>query len=261
MLTGIAPQLTETEFKAFCKTVKGHATVIRRIGRKHGLDKKHTDPLSIHFGYGREFSGHVFPTMESRENWSRSNCNNLHKTNGFSGAEPEDFGATYHEILPYYAPRIDAANKEVAATLSAEEWSWVMALCVDVELPEHRDPRHRHSAYYQLLENCSFFPYWSRGSTRDTHRQIKATLEKHGHQIIPTPDEVDAQLEKRKQKAKKSLDKQVRDAAYAVENLQKQIVEWKKAHQAFIAAAARFEDEWCEDYKVPRAHELAEIAF
>lgn len=81
MLTGIAPQLTETEFKAFCKTVKGHATVIRRIGRKHGLDKKHFDPLSIRFGYGREFSGHVFPSMEAKQSWSRSNCNNLHKTN------------------------------------------------------------------------------------------------------------------------------------------------------------------------------------
>ena len=261
MLTGIAPQLTETEFKAFCKTVKSHATTIRRIGRKHGLDKTHTDPLSIHFGYGREFSGHVFPTMESRENWSRSNCNKLHETNGFSGADPEDFGATYHEILPYYAPRIDAANKEVALTLSAEEMSWVMALCVDADLPKHRDPRHQHSSYYQLLENCSFFPYWSRGSTRVSHGKIKSVLEEFGHQIVPTQDEVDAQLEKRKQKAKKALDKKVRDAAYAVENLQKEIVEWKKAHQAFIAAAARFEDEWCEDYEVPRAHELAEIAF
>ena len=261
MLTGVAPQLTETEFKAFCKTVKGHATVIRRIGRKHGLDKRIDDPLSIHFGYGREFSGHVFPTMESRENWSRSNCNKLHETDGFSGAEPEDFGATYHEILPYFAPRIDAANKEVALTLSAEEMAWVMALCVDDGMPVHRDPKYRHNAYHQLLENCSFFPYWSRGSTRDTHRQIKSTLEKFGHQIIPTPDEVNAQLDKRKQKAKKALDKQVRNAGEAVENLQKEIVEWKKAHQAFIAAAARFEDEWCEDYKVPRAHELAEIAF
>ena len=261
MLTGIAPQLSETEFKAFCKTVKSHATTIRRIGRKHGLDKRPDDPLCIGFSYGREFSGFVFHTMESRENWSRSNCNKLHETNGFSGAEPEDFGATYHEILPYYAPRIEAANKEVALTLSAEEMSWVMALCVDAVLPEHRDPRHRDNAYHQLLENCSFFPYWSRASTRDSHGKIKSVLEKFGHQIIPTPDEVAAQLDKRKQKAKKALDKKVRSAARAVENLQKEIVEWKKAHQAFVAAAARFEDEWNEDYKVPRAHELAEIAF
>ena len=176
MLTGIAPQLTETEFKAFCKTVKGHATVIRRIGRKHGLDKRIDDPLSLHFGYGREFSGHVFPSMEAKQSWSGSNCNNLHKTNGFSGADPEDFGATYHEILPFWAPRIGAANREVTQTLSAQELVRVMAFCVDDDLPEHRDPRHRHSAYYQLLENCSFFPYWSRGSTRDTHRQIKAIL-------------------------------------------------------------------------------------
>lgn len=253
MLTGIAPQLTETEFKAFCKTVKSHATTIRRIGRKHGLDKKHFDPLSIRFGYGREFSGHVFPSMEAKQSWSRSNCHNLHKTDGFSGADPEDFGATYHEILPFWAPRIDAANKEVALTLSAEEMAWVMALCVDGERNEHHDPRYRHSAYYQLLENCSFFPYWSRGSTRDTHRQIKSTLEKFGHQIIPTPDEVTAQLEKRKQKAKKALDKNVRSAAQAIENLQQQIVEWKEAHQELVAAASRFEDEWCEDYKVPRA--------
>jgi hypothetical protein len=265
MLTGIAPQLTETEFKAFCKTVKGHATVIRRIGRKHGLDKRifPDHPLSIHFGYGREFSGHVFPSMEAKQSWSRSNCNNLHKTNGFSGAVPEDFGATYHEILPYFAPRIEAANKEVNQTLSAEEMEWVMVLCMTVteDMDVHWDPKYRHNAYYQLLENSSFFPYWSRGSTRDTHDQIKSTLEKHGHQIVPTPDEVAAQLEKRKQKAKKSLDKKVRDTAYAVENLQKQIVQWKKAHQALIAAAARFEDEWCEDYEVPRAHQLAEIAF
>ena len=253
MLTGIAPQLTETEFKTFCKLVKGSATAIRRIGRKHGLDKKHLDPLSIRFGYGREFSGHVFPSMEAKQSWSRSNCHNLHKTNGFSGAEPEDFGATYHEILPFWAPRIDAANEEVALTLSAKEMVWVMALCVDDGMPVHRDPKYRHSAYYQLLENCSFFPHWSRGSTRDTHRQIKSTLEKFGHQVVPTPDEVAAQLEKRKQKAKKALDKNVRSAAQAIENLQQQIVEWKEAHQELVAAASRFEDEWCEDYKVPRA--------
>jgi len=253
MLTGIAPQLTETEFRAFCKTVKGHATVIRRIGRKHGLDKCTDDPLSIRFVYGREFSGHVFPSLHEQKRWSSHNCNELHKTNGFSGAEPEDFGATYHEILPFYAPRIEAANKEVALTLSAEEMAWVMALCVDDGITVHRDPKYRHSAYYQLLENCSFFPYWTRGSTRDTHRQIKSTLEKFGHQIIPTPDEVNAQLDKRKQKAKKALDKNVRSAAQAIENLQQQIVKWKEAHQELVAAASRFEDEWCEDYKVPRA--------
>ena len=128
-----------------------------------------------------------------------------------------------------------------------------MALCVDAVLPEHRDPRHRDNAYHQLLENCSFFPYWARGSTRDSHGQIKATLEKFGHQVVPTPDEVAAQLEKRKQKAKKALDKNVRSAAQAIENLQQQIVEWKEAHQELVAAASRFEDEWCEDYKVPRA--------
>ena len=75
MLTGIAPQLSETEFKAFCKTVKSHATTIRRIGRKNGLDKRPDDPLSIGFSYGREFSGFVFPSMKAKENWSRSNCN------------------------------------------------------------------------------------------------------------------------------------------------------------------------------------------
>jgi len=253
MLTGIAPQLTETEFKAFCKTVKSHATTIRRIGRKHGLDKQPDNPLNIRFGFGREFSGHVFPSVEAKKSWSRSNCNNLHKTNGFSGADPEDFGATYHEILPCYVPRIDAANKEVAQTLSTEEMAWVMALCEDCE-HIHKDPRYQHSAYYQLLENCLFFPYWSRGSTRDTHARIKATLEKHGHKIVATPDEVDAQLEKRKQKAKKALDKNVRSAAQAIENLKQQVIEWQEAHQELVAAASRFEDEWCEDYKVPRAN-------
>ncbi len=254
MLTGIAPQLTETEFKAFCTTVKSHATTIRRIGRKHGLDKKHIDPLSIHFGYGREFSGHVFPSMEAKQSWSRSNCNKLHETDGFRGANPEDFGAVYHETLPCYMPRIEAADKEVADTLSAEEMSWVMALCEDAEEIVHHDSRYRHSAYYQLLENCSFFPYWSRGSTQKTNARIKSTLENRGHQIVPTPDEVDAQLEKRKQKAKKALDKNVRSAARAIESLQQKIVDWKKAHQELVDAASRFEDEWHEDYKVPSAN-------
>ena len=254
MLTGIAPQLSETEFKAFCKTVKGHATTIRRIGKKHGLDQRPDNELYLRAGYGREFSGHVFSSMEAKQSWARSNCHRLHQTNGFSGANPEDFGAVYHEILPCYVPRIEAADKEVTETLSVEEMSWVMALCEDADLPKHLDPRYQSRSYHQLLENCSFFPYWSRGSTRNSHARIKATLEKHGHKIVATPDEVDAQLEKRKQKAKKALDKNVRSAARAIESLKQQVIEWQEAHQKLVDAASRFEDEWHEDYEVPRAN-------
>ena len=251
MLTGIAPQLTEADFKAFCKTVKSHATVIRRIGRKHGLDARPDDPLCMCSGWRREFSGYVFPTMQAQKRWSNANCNALHKTNGFSGAEPEDFEATYHEILPYYVPRIKAANKEITGALSPEAMELVTVLCNDDGLPEHHDPKHRHNAYYQLLENCRFFPYWSRGSTRDTHSKIKSVLEKFGHQIIPTPDEVAAQLEKRKQKVKKSLDGKIRSIEESIKNFQAQIVQHEKDHKCLLGAAARFEDEWSEDYKVP----------